>query len=267
MSDHALFQMWEPFRQSLIGRHLFYVEQARKRLLSQFDDIEAEADRAAEEWLEQSGHLFDPDRQDPSDFYEAANDKGIGFYSLLSAMREQTRLSVVAGMFHEWDKELRGWLAGEMRHWHFGSHARLQVWTADFAKIVDLLESFGWKVRREDYFNALDACRLVVNVYKHGEGESLAALRTAYPEFLHDPFMGSGFSETGHRDHTYLRVSEEQIQAFSDAIIKFWRDAPENVLESQVNDVPAWFGKAIAKDNAERKRPTGEPARGGGHGK
>jgi hypothetical protein len=49
MSDYALFQMLGPFRQSLIDRHLFYVGQARKRLLSQFDDIEADADRAVEE--------------------------------------------------------------------------------------------------------------------------------------------------------------------------------------------------------------------------
>jgi len=59
MSDYVLFQMWGPFRQSLIDGHLFYVGQARKRLLSQFDDIEADADRAAEErsvWLAKQGN-------------------------------------------------------------------------------------------------------------------------------------------------------------------------------------------------------------------
>ena len=43
---YVLFQMWGPFRQSLIDGHLFYVEQARKRLLTQFENIEAEADKA-----------------------------------------------------------------------------------------------------------------------------------------------------------------------------------------------------------------------------
>ena len=99
MSDYVLFQMWGPFRQSLIAGHLFYVEQAGKRLLTQFEDIEAEADKAAEEWLEKSRDRFDPDRHDPGDFYEAANDAGIEFYGLLSDMREQTTLGVVAGMF------------------------------------------------------------------------------------------------------------------------------------------------------------------------
>ena len=253
MSGYALFQMWGPFRQSLIKGHLFYVEQARKRLLSQFDGIEADADRAAEEWLEQSGQHFDPDRHDPGDFYERANDVGIEFYELLSDMREQTRLSVVAGMFHEWDKQLRDWLAREIQHWHRGDNATLKVWSADFGQIADLLETFGWKLRTTDYFRVLDACRLVVNVYKHGEGKSLDDLRNSFPEYLDDPFkdFGGTLSDTRYRDHTHLKVNDDQFQAFSDAILAFWRDVPENVVDSQLTDVPDWFGKAILKDRAE----------------
>jgi hypothetical protein len=252
VSSYVLFQMWEPFRQSLIKGHLFYVEQARKRLLSQFDNMETEAERASEEWLEQRGQHFDPDRHDPSDFYEAAHDVGIEFYGLLSDMREQTRLNVVAGMFHEWDKQLRDWLAHEIQHWHRGASATLKVWSADFGQIADLLESFGWSLHSTDYFRTLDACRLVVNVYKHGEGKSLDELRQKYPGYLDDPFDGAGgaLSEPKHRDHTHLKVSDDQFQAFSDAIVSFWRNVPENVINSQITDPPDWFAKAILKDRA-----------------
>ena len=135
---YVLFQMWGLFRQSLIDGHLFYVEQARKRLLLQFDDIGADADRAAEEWLKQRSHHFDPDRHDPGNFYEAAYEAGIEFYGLLSGMREQTRLSVVAGMFHEWDKQLRDWLAWEIQHWHHGKNVTLKVWSVDFGLVRKL---------------------------------------------------------------------------------------------------------------------------------
>lgn len=253
MSGYVLFQMWGPFRQSLIKSHSFYVEQARKRLLSQFDDIEADADRAAEEWLDQRGQHFDPDRHDPGGLYERANDVGIEFYGLLSDMREQTRLSVVAGMFHEWDKQLRDWLVREIQHWHRGDNATLKVWSADFGQVVDLLESFGWNFRTADYFRTLDACRLVINVYKHGEGQSLDDLRNGFPEYLDDPFkdFGGTLSDTRYRDHTHLKVSDEQFQVFWDAILAFWRDVPENIFDSQLTDVPDWFGKAILKDRAE----------------
>jgi len=213
VSGYVLFQMWGPFRQSLIDSHLFYVEQARKRLLSQFNDIEREADRAAEEWLEQHSHRFDPDRHDPGAFYEAANDAGIEFYQLLCDMRDRTRLSVVAGIFHEWDKQLRDWLVREVRHWHRGDAVVSKIWTVDFGKIADLLESLGWNIRGEEYFNKLDACRLVVNVYKHGEGKSLADLKKNYPEYLDDPSGAVGVVISGKDwlDHTHLLVSEDRI--------------------------------------------------------
>lgn len=260
MSDHVLFQMWEPVRQSLMTRHSFYIEQARRRLLSQFDDIEAEADRAAEDWLEKSGQHFDPDRHDPADFYEAANDAGIEFYGLLSDMREQTCLSVVAGMFHEWDKQLRNWLVREIQHWHRGDNLSLQVWSVNFGQIADLLESFGWNVRSKEYFFTLDACRLVVNVHKHGDGKSLDDVRNDYPEYLDDHFAssGGGFSDLKYRDHTNLKVNDEQFQAFSDAILAFWRDVPNNVFESQITNVPQWFENAIKKDR-DNSQKTSKP--------
>lgn len=250
MNDRVLFQMWGPFRESLVKEHLFYIEQAKKRLLSQFEDMEAEADRAAAEWLEQSGPRFDPDRHDPGDFYEAANDAGIEFYGLLSDMRDQTRLSVVAGMFHGWDKQLRKWLMQEIHRWHRGDKVNMQVWSVNFSQIVEFLESFGWKVRSQEYFQALDACRLVVNVHKHGDGKSLDDLRVNYPEYLEDPLagFGSGLSDLRYRDHSHLKVSDEQIQVFSNAVKSFWRDVPENVFESQVTHVPQWFESAMRKD-------------------
>lgn len=256
MTDYVLFQMWGPFRQSLIAGHQFYVEQARKRLLSQFEDIGTEADKAAEGWLQQSSRRFDPDRHDPGDLFEAANDAGIEFYTLLSDMRDQTRLSVVAGMFHEWDKQLRDWLVRELQHWHHGDAAALKLWSADFPQIAELLESLGWPLRNAAYFQKLDVCRLVVNVYKHGKGKSLEDLKVKYPEFLHDPFSGAGggLMDVEYRDHTHLKVSDAQFQAFSDAIVSFWQGVPENTLRSKVKDVPDWLGKVILKDRTGQKQ-------------
>ncbi|ODT68393.1 MAG: hypothetical protein ABS75_20565 [Pelagibacterium sp. SCN 63-23] len=252
MGDYVLFQMWSPYRASLIEQHKFYVKEARNRLLSRFDDIEADSDKAADEWLEESGKWFDPENDDPGSYYEAANDVGIQHYQMLSDMREQTRLSVVAGMYHQWDKALRDWLVREIQHWHRGDNVRAKVWGADFVQIIDLLESFGWALRAAPYFKSLDACRLVVNVYKHGEGASLQDLKQRYPEFLHDPFAGDGgsLSDVSLRDHTALRVSEDQFQALADAMPEFWRELPENVFDSSISVVPPWFEKAILKDRA-----------------
>lgn len=251
MSDRVFFQMWGQFRKSLIAGHLFYVEQARKRLLSQFNDIEREADKAAEEWLEKSKDSFDPERHDPGDFYEAANNAAVEFGLLLSDMRDQTFLSVVAGMYHQWDKQLRDWLVRETQHWHRGSTVASKIWSVDFAHITDLLENIGWNIHGTEYHRMLDACRLVVNVYKHGGGKSLDDLKYKFPDYLSDPLGGMGvLSGLKYCDHTHLKVSESQFQAFADAIVTFWESAPENVFASKINAVPDWFEKAILKDQA-----------------
>jgi hypothetical protein len=251
VGNQVLFQMWAPFRQSLIRGQAFYFEQAQNRLLSQFANIEAEADRAAEEWLKQAATHFDPDRHDPGTFEEAAYDACIEFYQLLSDMRDDTILSIVAGMFHRWDKQLRDWLVREIRHWHLGANTSQKVWAADFAQIVELLECLGWNVKSQAYYKTFDAMRLVVNVYKHGEGKSLADLKRDYPAYLDDQLICD--DQLVYRmefvDHRHLKVNEVQLKEFSEAIVAFWRHVPENTLESSCTLAPSWFEKAMQKDN------------------
>jgi len=258
MSGYVLFQIWESHRKSLIAGHLFYVKEARKRLLSQFEDIESEADKAAKDWLERSSSRFDPERHDPADFYEAATEAGIEFYGLLSDMRNQIGLSVVAGMFHEWDKQLRGWIVSEIHHWHRGGDVPLTIWKATYDKIFEFLECIGWKVRDGEYFRMLDACRVVVNFYKHGKGNSLEELKEKYPEYLPVPLNGSGckFFGKDYRDHTDLKVSGEQIQAFSDAIVAFWQAVPENISDAEDSFMPTWLERAFLKDRAAHQKST-----------
>ena len=249
MSNRVLFQMDRGRRQFLIDEHLFYVEQACKRLLSQFNDIENEAQRAEKEWLERYNIYFDPDRHDPADFYENAHEAGIEFYQLLTDMREQTYLSVVAGMFHEWDKHLRDWLTKEIQHWHRGNNTISAIWSVNFIKITELLENRGWKIRDTEYFKTLDACRLVVNVYKHGNGNSMDELKQNYPEYLDDRFGVTGLSsDKDFRDYTYLKITDEQFQAFSNAIMAFWKGVPAHINNSTNLIMPDWFEKAISKD-------------------
>lgn len=249
------FQMWEPLRQTWMEEHRFYIEQAHKRLLSQFDDISAEADRAAEAHLEEISSHFDPDSHGVSDFYEAANDKGIEFYQLLSDMRERTRLGVIAGMYHEWDKKLREWLIKEIQRWHRGENVVRSIWKVDISSIFDLLRAFEFDPKAMPNYCRLDAMRLVVNVFKHGDGSSFDELRQSYPEFL----LGAGGEEGSIRisylDHTHMAVTDEHIDQFSEAILGFWLAIPESLWVKQNEiEVPKWFEKAFNKDRTEYER-------------
>lgn len=253
MARRTTLEMRDWERQPIIAKHEFYVEQACARLLSQFENKNADADRAGHKWLEQNEHHFDPDRHDPGDFYERAYDITIYFYQSLSDMHEQTRLSVVAGMFHQWDKQLREWITREISHWGRLKNFTDEVWAAPFDDLMDLLAAFGWNVRTLKCSDRLDACRWVVNAYKHGEGKALDRLRREYPRFLLQSFPQEidYVPDPVHRSHENITVTEDDIIDFSAAIVEFWQAVPEVLVvaaEEEDLTLPPRFERAFNKD-------------------
>jgi hypothetical protein len=253
MSDnHVCYQMWHGHRDALIRAHDFYVSQAKARLLTRFGNIEAEADQAAKDALEAYKPRFDPDRHDPSDFYESAHEVGLEFYELLTDMREDTRLGVIAGFFQHWEKKLRQWLADETVKWHRDGEVTAAIWKVKIEDLFDLIESWGWALRQEPWFKDLDCCRMVVNVHKHGDGPSLNALALAYPQYLPSPFsalQGFGPVSNNNPSHEHLTVNDNDLDVFAGSIVEFWRAVPENVTFGQIKvSPPAWFVKAYNKN-------------------
>ncbi|HHH9561160.1 TPA: hypothetical protein ACP321_005335 [Pseudomonas aeruginosa] len=239
---NVLFEMREGFRKSLINQHLFYMEEARRRLLSQFEDLNGEAAAAEQSWIKENSSKFDPDRDDAGSFYEESAEAGRECYRLLSDMREQTCLSVAAGIFHEWDKQLRQWVAQEVKRSGFGEAVVAKIWSVNFRDIADLLESISYKVRDKKYFNRLDALRCVVNVYKHGNGNSLKELEKSHPQYILSPYLKG--SKVARVDYTYVKVSDEQLKEFSEAIVDFWKGLPELISAGDTTSFPRWFEKA-----------------------
>lgn len=246
------FDIWEPWRDSVIEHHRFYTEQGKIKLLSQFSNMEQEADEAAESWLVKRSMYFDPDHDDAGNLEEDAYHEGIEYYRLLSALRDQTRLGIVAGMYHAWDKELRRWLVREIEHWHRGRAVSEKVWKATFEEIFELLVSTGLTSYNTDHFEKLTACRCVVNVYKHGEGCSFDKLKANYPEYLNIQSANESLPNIGWVDHTHLMVTDEQFDEFSCAIIQFWRAIPSRVSSETLN-VPKWFEKAMDSDHKKTR--------------
>lgn len=207
MSDLVLFYMWRGTRDAFIAEQNFYLGQAHKRLLSQFNNIDEEATNAADVYWDERGKNFDPDRDDEGVIAEDAYHAGGEQYRLLTEMYERTRLSVVAGMYHEWDKKLREWLIKESRHFGGREVVAEVLWRKPFDKIVELMDRLDWDISGKEYYRLLKACDLVVNVYKHGEGRSLETLKIQFPVYLPDPLgeHSIGDYDATQADHTYLR--------------------------------------------------------------
>jgi hypothetical protein len=244
----VFLQLWGPTREGLIANHEFYVREAKRRLVDQFDEgtMKAEADRLADEWLEQRAPYFDPDRHDPADMYERAYEESIAFYLSLTALRDNTRLSIIAGMLHEWEKQFRDWLGRELGLNRFGKAMHDAVWGAKIDDLFEFMLACGWAIVEQPYFHDLKICSLVVNVYKHGNGRSLEELRKIAPEHVTRGELPAFFVSA--LDFSALSVSNDDIDKFAAAIGAFWRDLPENIYFDQVAEPPKWVQRALFKE-------------------
>lgn len=251
----CLFMMWEPHRKSLVASHLFYMHRGEEKLLSQFENMGQEATQAADDWLERNSRRFDPDRDDPGSFEEDAYGEGVEFYRLLSELRDQTILSMVAGIFQNWDKELRSWLTEEFHRWCRSSLIEANIWSANFDQIIGLVKSLGLAQPDAEYLKTLSACRYVVNVYKHGKGSSLQSLKENHPEFFPRLADQRLPLDLDFIDHRYLAVTTEQLRFFSDAVVGFWMGVPEKIHSTDVDEVPDW----LVADRANRKKRGAKP--------
>lgn len=248
--DFTVLYMWNGHRQRLIEENEFYLEQAKKRILSQFEEseMEAEARRFADETYEIWGQHFDPDRHDPGENAEDAYHAGIDFYGQLSDMRETVRLSVISSMFHNWEKELRDWLTNEIRKLKRSDNLERCIWTVTLDKIFDLLTAFSFDLRSQSYYTQLDACGLIVNVFKHGDGRSLDALKERHPQYFDHPLKEISpkeLSDLSSLNYKHLRVEDKVLSELSSAIQAFWLDVPEYTMASKITQLPHWFERAL----------------------
>jgi len=74
----------------------------------------------------------------------------------------------------------------------------------------------------------IDVCRLVVNVFKHGKGNSLDALAQRYPQYLGDNLPQYEFMKS-HLDHEALTIAQNDLDDFAGAIRAFWSEFPERL--------------------------------------
>jgi len=246
-------QMSERYRQIIISEHCFYVEQTRKRLLSQFENISSEVERAIEMHYKKVSVFYNPDAHDVGDFYESAIDHGNEFGQLLCDKHDDTRLGIIAGMYHQWEKKLKEWLLQEMRHWSIGQNVNNSIWKQDFSQIVCLLESFGFYPKQLPAFDLLNAMRLVVNVFKHGDGKSFDDLKESYPDFVPGLLKNDGFGYLNpYLNYSNMQVTDNNLDSFSEAILEFWQEIPADLIITEEIDAPTWFEKAYIKDSREQ---------------
>jgi hypothetical protein len=223
----------DSFRRShFIKQHDFLFEQFNKRVLAQFElgDIETAADAYAEDVYEELGKHAPPDA-DPGEYADYAYEERIEFGLGLMEMREHLVLSGLSYLYHQWDKNLREFLERELSIYFETGAVEKEVWKPSNKPVFDILMQFGFDVTTLPSYEALETLRLVVNVFKHGKGNSLTQLKARQPSF----FNGSDSEENhglliAHKDHNDLEINADQFVELSNAIRDFWKQFPDRLF-------------------------------------
>lgn len=243
----VLLQMSPDKRRRILAGMEFYLEQAKKRLLASFDPaiMEDDARSYAERHFHASGRHFDPEQHDIADFADAAWEAAADFHIRLIDMRRETMLSVVAGMYHTWEKQLREWLVGEFAHSFDMTRLRKQLWDKKTEQLFELLSGIGLMIKEQSFYPLIDECRLVVNVYKHAEGSSFDELKSRQSRYFGASVRDGILSP--HTAHSHLEVSIGDTEMFHNAIADFWKFIPDNIPWPHDGTVPDWFAKAVGE--------------------
>jgi hypothetical protein len=89
--------------------------------------------------------------------------------------------------------------------------------------------NFGWQVKSSTFYPLINACNMIVNVYKHGKGNSLKKLHETYPKYLPDPLGARGLRWGGDLflDYEWLHIGNDDFDEFANAFDTFWTEMPE----------------------------------------
>ena len=221
-------------RECILREHDFYVDQINQRVIAQFQDMEGEADRLTETEYKRLSGLYGHEDADPASIRDDAREHAIGHYQMLSDLKQQVILGALAGLYHQWEKQFRGFVERELMHYMTRDEVKKYAWPFNIGDVFDVVKHFGWDVRSQRFFKPIDACRVIVNVYKHGPGRSLDELAKEYPAYL-PQMLTARFSALGlrHIDHEWLTVTETDFAELAKGLRGFWEKLPEKLYLDQ----------------------------------
>lgn len=225
-------------------------KQSQARMLSNFNDIDKEADLLRDKLL--NGELYDSNpnlyHDDEAQLYEDACSQAFSQYCLLHEMRRELTLTTTSMIYFNFDKTLRSWLLKEIEHsWNI-PNLETWVWQTNINRIYDLLELFDFHMRSKFLFKLLNSLRVVVNTYKHGYGDCLSQLKNYHPEYLNAEFIEKGFM-THNKEYANLKVSKLQLEEFVEAITDFWTLIPRNLVCDDIDRIT----QLIKQKNKKKK--------------
>lgn len=205
-------------------------------ILPSFPDAGLEAEKAADEAWQAIMSQPSDGMDDPGDYAELADEKGIETYTGITNMRQAAVNLSAAMLWHLLEQQMLLFHARQVlrideetqvRH---EAKTRRQLFT--LKEFHQRLEDGGCSIRSLPSWAKVDELRLVANAIKHGPGESLDDLCRIRPDLLVMPESHVYISPSGELPAWIekpaggedLYVRDTDLAAYFDAAISLWQE-------------------------------------------
>jgi len=232
----TLLYFWKPLMEQY-QKELSLVEEYYRRTVTVFQELEKEAEKYGEELFENYPATEDTD---PASVAERAEEKKFEKFLTLTLMKSNHLLMTISMLYHMWEQQLIRFTMREMKH-----HIAFKAKEMPFEHVqlvfrlhgVDIAETQAWKKLRE--------LKCLVNVVKHGDGNSADRLRKIRPDFFEfDILKDSELStvkgvdtlelhESPLFDPYALQITEDDLHTYVNAAKGFWGEFPEQVFSKK----------------------------------
>ena len=202
-------------RSLFLGRHEFFVEYVKSHVFGDFfDKIDKETNSIAE------------------CFYAIIHDGNEDRYAhgiikdyreMLSWIKVHITFAILTSLYHQWEKDVRK-CAGYNLESGYDSASSIE-------ELLDKFKQSGWDVRKEPWFQMINSCRAIVNVYKHNDEVDRNNLHEKYPQFFNKELIQT-LGEWGELYWGYeeLSIRPEGFDEIANAFRQFWVNFPGEPL-------------------------------------
>ncbi len=232
MRDEIQIQFLGFLRNMYVESHKFYVNESKRRFLGTFKNFESEMEAFETSWFDKNKIEFEGESEQV--FKYAAELAKEDHRENIKNLKQQTIFSIIAGMYHKWEIQLRDWLIENVALGEEREIFKKLLWKENISFVFDFISAYGWDVRNQDFYKDLNICRMLVNVYKHGNGSSFdELLRHDFTFIDEEDNIPLGVNDQNYWHYTDVKISEEHIDKFSSAITSFWNKFPERFMASE----------------------------------
>lgn len=193
-----------------LKRHEFFVEYVKSHIFGDFfDKINQETNSIAECF-----YAIIHDGNEERYAHGIIKD----YREMLSWIKVHITFAILTSLYHQWEKDIRKCMGYQIEGGYDSA--------SSIDELLDKFKQSGWDVRKESWFQTINACRTIVNVYKHNE-IARNNLHEKYPQFFNKELIQT-LGEWGELYWGYeeLSIQPEGFDEIADAFRRFWVNFP-----------------------------------------